>query len=193
MVDVSRMETLVEFYGALADATRLKLIGLLAVKPMCGSELARALEVRPPTVSHHIGRLKRLELVKSIREDTTIYYALDTARLHELNRSVFGETDAQAIRRPKKDERQKVLDAFFVGGRLNDIPVQRKKKLYALEEILKLFSPERIYTEEEVNERIKAVFHDYCTIRREFIINGYMRREKGIYQVNARELWVGQY
>ncbi|MBS4054500.1 MAG: metalloregulator ArsR/SmtB family transcription factor [Thermaerobacter sp.] len=184
MVDVSRMEALVEFYGALADATRLKLIGLLAVKPMCGSELARELEVSAPTVSHHIGRLKRLELVKSVREDTTIYYALDTDRLHALNRSVFGEAENKDTPRPKRDERQKVLDAFFVGGRLKDLPVQRKKKLYALEEILKLFEPERIYTEDEVNEHIKTVFQDYCTIRREFIINGYMRRDKGMYQVN---------
>jgi len=187
MVDASRMEMLVEFYGALADATRLKLIGLLAVKPMCGSELARELEVSAPTVSHHIGRLKRLELVKSVREDTTIYYALDTTRLHELNRSVFGEGEATDTPRPKKDERQKVLDAFFVGGRLKDMPVQRKKKLYALEEILKLFVLERTYTEDEVNEHIKTVCPDYCTVRREFIINGYMRREKGMYQVNPRD------
>ncbi|MBT9133985.1 MAG: hypothetical protein DDT39_01301 [Firmicutes bacterium] len=36
MLDSSRTETLVAFYGTPADATRLKLIGLLALKPMCG-------------------------------------------------------------------------------------------------------------------------------------------------------------
>lgn len=191
MIDPATMDTLVAFYGALADATRLKLIGLLALKPMCGSDLATELAVSAPTVSHHIGKLKQLDLVKSVREDNTVYYSLNTERLQQLSRAVFREEESESAPRPRKDEREKVLSTFFSGGKLKEIPVQRKKKLYVFEEILKAFDPEKTYSEQEVNEVIKEYFHDYCTIRREFIINGYMSRDKGVYRLNPMELWVG--
>lgn len=187
MVDPSTVETLVAFYSALADATRLKLIGLLALKPMCGSDLANELAVSAPTVSHHIGKLKQLNLVKSVREDNTVYYSLNTERLHQLNRAVFREEEHSTSPRPRKDEREKVLCAFFSEGKLKEIPVQRKKKLYVFEEILKAFDPKRTYTEQEVNDIIKGYFHDYCAIRREFIINGYMSRDKGIYRMGTAD------
>jgi len=190
MLDSTRMETLVAFYGTLADATRLKLIGLLAVKPRCGADLARELGVSAPTVSHHIGKLKALELVQSVREDTTVYYSLHTERLHSLNKAIFGEDSEPAI--PKaKDERQKVLATFFSGGLLKEIPVQLKKRRYVYEEMLKAFDAVRAYSEPEVNEVIKAYHPDYCTIRREFIINGYMRRDKGTYHLNPKDTWPG--
>jgi biotin operon repressor len=174
MLDSSRMESLVAFYGTLADATRLKLIGLLALKPMCGADLARELGVSAPTVSHHIGKLKALDLVKSVREDTAVYYSLQTERLHSLSKDIFGGEGT-----------------FFAEGRLKDIPVQLKKRRYVYEEMLKAFDPARTYSEQEINEIIKRYHPDYCTIRREFIIYGYMSRDNGVYQVNPPEKWLG--
>ena len=63
MIDSTQINILVQFYGALADETRLKLIGLLALKPTCGQDLAIQLGVSAPTVSHHISKLKKLDLV----------------------------------------------------------------------------------------------------------------------------------
>ncbi|MBS3950032.1 MAG: metalloregulator ArsR/SmtB family transcription factor [Peptococcaceae bacterium] len=188
MIDPSQINTLVQFYGALADGTRLKLIGLLALKPTCGQDLAMQLGVSAPTVSHHISKLKKLDLVSSVREDNTIFYALNTARLQQLTKGIFAEESPSA---PRRDERQKVISNFFANGRLKDIPVQRKKKLYVLEEILKAFVAERDYSEAEINDIIKGYFDDYCTIRREFIMNRYMSRDKGVYRLNPPELWIG--
>ena len=187
MIDPNKINTLVQFYGALADETRLKLIGLLALKPTCGQDLATQLGVSAPTVSHHISTLKKLDLVTSVREDNTIFYALDTTKLQQLTKGIFAEEES--VPSPRKDEREKVISNFFIKGRLKDIPVQRKKKLYVFEEILKAFEPERDYTEPELNEMIKGYFDDFCTIRREFIVNGYMTRDKGIYRLNPPELW----
>lgn len=187
MIDPSQINTLVQFYGALADETRLKLIGLLALKPSCGQDLATQLGVSAPTVSHHIHKLKKLDLVTSVREDNTIFYALNTSKLQQLTKGIFAEEEpAPALR---KDERQKVISNFFANGRLKDIPVQRKKKLYVFEEILKAFEPERDYTEPEVNQIITGYFEDFCTIRREFVVNGYMTRDKSVYRLNPPDLW----
>ncbi len=192
MLDQALLGTLVDFHKILADETRLKLIGLLALRPWCGQDLAKELGVSAPTISHHIGKLKKLQLVNSLREDNTIYYALDVERLHEFNKALLGQDEpAERLHRSKErlDERQKTIRDFFADGRLKTLPAQRKKKLFVLEEILKAFEEGREYPESEVNEVVLRFFDDFCTIRREFIMNGYMCRDKGVYAVNPREKW----
>ncbi len=52
------METeLVDFYKALADANRLKIVGLLANRAYSVEELAALLKLKPSTVSHHLAKL----------------------------------------------------------------------------------------------------------------------------------------
>ena len=48
---------LLEFFKALADANRLKIIGLLAQDEYTVEEMAEILTLRPSTVSHHLTRL----------------------------------------------------------------------------------------------------------------------------------------
>lgn len=191
-IDEQTLGSLVEFYRALGDETRLKLIGLLSLKPMCGLELAEALHITPPTVSHHIGRLKSLDLVRSVREDNTVYYALNAERLQALSRIKLGGLNVGESGeggRTSRDERQKVLSAFVVDGQVKSMPTQQKKQLYILELIAQDFEPDRDYAEREVNEIIKRRYQDYCLIRRDFIIYGYMTRERAVYRLNAREAW----
>jgi DNA-binding MarR family transcriptional regulator len=60
---------------ALADATRLQIIGLLAKKERSVDELAAALGLTAPTVSHHLARLQKAGLIQS---RTAQYYSLFT-------------------------------------------------------------------------------------------------------------------
>jgi len=85
--------------------------------------------------------------------------------------------------RRKKDQRTKILESFFAGGKLKSIPAQRKKKIFVLEEILKSFEPGKVYSESDVNKIISSFHPDFCTIRREFIINKMMQRRGGKYKV----------
>lgn len=48
---------------ALADASRLKILGLLASRECSVEELATLLDLKAPTVSHHLARLRDAELV----------------------------------------------------------------------------------------------------------------------------------
>jgi len=74
-----------------------------------------------------------------------------------------------------------VISAFFEYGKLKSIPAQRKKERICLEEIAKVFEVGKNYEEAEVNEKIEAFFEDYCTIRRDMISEGIMKREGTTY------------
>lgn len=56
--------SILEFFKALADANRLKIIGLLANQALTVEQLAEMLNLRPSTVSHHLGYLNHVGLVK---------------------------------------------------------------------------------------------------------------------------------
>ncbi len=69
------------FFKGLADESRLRILGLLAGKPRSVEELAAALELRTPTVSHHLQTLRRLGIVEMRPEGPTPRYRLDLRRL----------------------------------------------------------------------------------------------------------------
>ena len=77
--------------------------------------------------------------------------------------------------------RRKVIASFFEYGKLRSIPVQRKKKLICLEVIAENLVPGREYSEKELNAIIIPFHEDYCTIRRDMISEGILRREGNRY------------
>jgi ArsR family transcriptional regulator len=84
---VSDTSSLVRFFKALGDETRLHLIALLArQKPgqaLCVGRLARELETSTSNVSQHLRVLKDLGLVRGERRSYRIHYFLDQERLVE--------------------------------------------------------------------------------------------------------------
>jgi ArsR family transcriptional regulator len=73
---------------ALADDTRLSIIGLLAASDeLCVCEIeAQVKHLSQPTISHHLKQLREAGLVRAERRGTWIYYAIDqgaVARLRE--------------------------------------------------------------------------------------------------------------
>ena len=81
------------------------------------------------------------------------------------------------------DEKYKkeVISHFFKYGRLTQLPTQRKKREIVLMEIAKQFEAGKKYDEKAVNEVIHQFHEDHCTIRREMIACGIMKREKETY------------
>jgi ArsR family transcriptional regulator len=78
----------------LADPTRILILYLLADTPRYVSELADALDVKQPTVSHHLKVLRERGLVTTTREGNAIRYELRDHRVVdalELLRSVMGD------------------------------------------------------------------------------------------------------
>ena len=178
------MKLLVVMGRALADPTRIRILGLLAERSMYGQELARVLDVKPPTVSHHISPLIMAGLVRVRRENNYHYYELDSDGIQHLAEST------QHIARllfasnplpPKSDERARVVATFIKDGRLVSIPAQYKKRRYVMEELARSFEWGRLYDEKEVNAILKTFHDDVASLRREFIDQRIMMRENGRY------------
>ena len=78
-----------------------------------------------------------------------------------------------------------VINNFIKNGRVVSLPAQRKKRRYVLEHILKEFKTDQVYSESNLNQIIQKYYNDFCTIRREFIIEGMMSRANGKYRRNS--------
>ena len=61
----------------LSDPTRLRLVLLLCAGERRVSELVEVLRQPQPTVSHHLGLLRRARLLVTRREGKSIFYSLD--------------------------------------------------------------------------------------------------------------------
>lgn len=176
----TELETLVSFFKALADATRLRIVGLLAVRPRTVEELATLTEVRPPTVSHHLSRLRALGLVRAEKEGTTRHYQLDVSTLEQLARDALSTDALAAIGADTASEDawpRKILRDFVSDGRLQIIPASRKKRAVILEWLAGRFEPARTYSGKEVDAIIEAVHPDFATLRRELIGARWLMRD----------------
>jgi ArsR family transcriptional regulator len=71
------MEALSQAYRALGDATRLRILRLIAQTPLNVSEIVSLVGIAQPTVSHHLGKLKAMKLLVEERQGGFTYYALD--------------------------------------------------------------------------------------------------------------------
>jgi len=68
----------VSLFKALADATRLRCIGLLAnYDELCVCELTQALDLPQPKISHHLAALRKSGLVSDRKQGLWIYYRLN--------------------------------------------------------------------------------------------------------------------
>ena len=175
------MEKLVTTYKALADETRLRILGLVAERPYNGRQLSEALGASQSIVSHHIEKLRRAGLIKEMREGRERVYGLERATLIELAREQLSQS------RTEETDADPVLKNFFDGEKLRSLPVQRKKKMVVLKELLKRFEPGVAYPEKQLNEMLSLAHEDYATLRRELMMAGLMDRERGVYHVAAVE------
>jgi predicted transcriptional regulator len=176
------IEQLIQFLKALADKTRLRILGLIATEERSVEEIASVLALKEPTVSHHLNKLKESRLVTMRPEGTTHFYLLHQEQLSVLLRDL----SPKALREVSEDLDtggfdRKVLQSFFVDGRLKEIPAQRKKREVILRRLVEEFAPEQRYTEKQINETLKRFHEDTATLRREFIGNGLMARADSIY------------
>ena len=81
MKDAIRTTELVSFYKALASRSRLRILSLVAKRPLCVCALARSLGVSQPAVSQHMEVLKGARLVIGERSGVMVHYRLNREQL----------------------------------------------------------------------------------------------------------------
>ncbi len=175
------LEQALPFFKALADETRLRIVGLLATRELSVDELAALLRVRPPTVSHHLQKLRELDLVSMRPDKNTHFYALKTDVLRSLSRDVFNvERYAEDI--DADGWHRKVLRDFLDHDQhLKEIPASHKKRSVILQWLSEKFEPARRYTEREVNAVLQQHHEDAATLRRELVGAHLLQRENSVY------------
>ena len=177
-------EQLLTFFKALADANRLKIVGLLSQHPYSVEQLAALLNLRPPTISHHLKLLSEAGLVSARAESYYNLYQLESGVLNQFAKNLAAQdklpnmaadVDLQAY------DRKVLRDVLLPDGRLKVIPAQRKKREVVLRHILKAFETEVRYSEKQVNDILVRFHEDTATLRRELIMYKLMGRAEGEY------------
>ncbi len=179
---MSENPELVAFFKALADANRLKIVGLLARQPYSVEELAALLDLKPSTVSHHLSRLAEVGLVSARAEGYYNVYMLDQSALEAATRRILS-TEQMATVVENVDlnayDRRVVEDYSRPDGSLETIPAQRKKLEAVLRYVVKAFEPGTRYSERQVNEILSRFHEDTASLRRELVGSKLMAREGG--------------
>jgi 2-polyprenyl-3-methyl-5-hydroxy-6-metoxy-1,4-benzoquinol methylase len=70
------MEALSDSFRALGDPTRLRILRLLSQAPLNVSELVSLVGVSQSAVSHHLSKLRRMELIREERQNGFTFYSL---------------------------------------------------------------------------------------------------------------------
>jgi predicted transcriptional regulator len=182
-MEQAEFQKLLDFFKALANDSRLKIIGILANRACSVSDLADLLDLKEPTVSHHLSMLKELGLVTMQADGNTHIYSLDQDALIQMNKDLFS-SDRMANLVENVDERgweAKVRSNFVVDGKLTEIPAQLKKRMAILRWLVDKFEFGRRYPEKELNELIKQYHPDCASLRRYMVETGLMQRENGVY------------
>lgn len=176
-------EQALKLFKGLADRSRLQILKSLLEEDMYVERLAQRLELTPATVSFHLKKLMDAGAVSSRREQYYTMYSINKEVFQCRILDILGEKSSDAQRQQEREARyrQRVLDSFFEYGRLKSIPAQRKKERICLEEIAKELELARPYPERELNQVLLRFHQDYCTLRRDMISEGILRREEGLY------------
>ena len=105
---MARIHELADMYGALADATRLRILALLADSEVCVCHIHESLRIPQPTVSRHLAYLRRSGLVQARRDGLWVHYRLAepadpsaraalSAALHAVGHAPATRTDQERL------------------------------------------------------------------------------------------------
>ena len=143
-MELTQMEVLLQFFKALADEKRLKIVELLRQRSYRVAELAEALQLTEPTVSHHLSRLREIGLLNLKMDGNSKHYRLNQSMLRRYNPLVLELEEGPTERPPSQNdttwvdalelpaEERKVLRDYTFNGRLKQIPSKQKKLLVVL-------------------------------------------------------------
>lgn len=183
---IDELQALQRFFSALANENRLKIMGILANRECNVEELATLLNLKAPTVSHHLNKLKEFGLIGMRLDGNDHIHRLNRDGLQKMSMEVFRSFTPEKVATLGDDVEydaweRKVLSNFLEGSRIKAIPTGYKKRLIVLKWLVNHFEEGVRYREAEINEIIEGHHPDYCALRREFITNGLMERENGVY------------
>lgn len=102
-------------------------------------------------------------------------------------------TSNSSRRLPKRHQRrsaeqERILGKYFLvgpDGPLKSFPAKEKHRLIIVRELARRFEPERVYSEQEVNDILQAAYDDYAVLRRLLVDYGFLGRK-----ADGSEYWL---
>jgi DNA-binding transcriptional ArsR family regulator len=83
-----------DMLAAMGAEPRLRIVRLLLTAHptgMAAGDIAAELDITPSTLSHHLDRLKREDVVRARREGTFLWYAANTQAIEQLLNFLYAE------------------------------------------------------------------------------------------------------
>lgn len=82
-------------FQQLSDSTRLKILWMLLHAELCVYDIAKALDMSAPAVSHHLRSLRQLGIINYRREGKHVFYSLaqneDARHIRHILKDAFEE------------------------------------------------------------------------------------------------------
>jgi hypothetical protein len=167
-----------ELFRALLDPTRLAVIGAVARAPSTSATLASEHGLSVDEVLRILGPLVAAGLIRP----TDGAYALDADAWRDVARQLPQTPGASPrVAFGMTRDEVAVLERFFQGDRLTELPSQRSKRLVVLERLALEFEPGVRYDEREVTDLLRRFHDDYTTLRRALVDEGLLDRAGGEY------------
>lgn len=165
-----------EFLRIALDPVRLAVLGHAATQPIDTVALAEQLGVPAKKVLGAVAKLREAGLVT---EDLK----LDRAALQDIGAALpdFEQAAPEITAGDWSTEEVVVLDRFFEGSRLKEIPASRSKRIIVLERLAQEFEPGVRYGERQVNLILQMIHPDYAALRRYLVDDGFLTRADGVY------------
>ncbi len=84
MPNKNDLKNLTTFFYAFSDDTRLKIIILLTIKPLCVGDISLILSQNQTTISHQLKILKSIDIVASDRNGKNIIYYIKNPNIESV-------------------------------------------------------------------------------------------------------------
>ena len=76
MLDEETLLYISDFYKALSDSTRIKIINVLEKRELCVCDISSLLNMTKSAVSHQLNNLREMNLIKSRKVGKEVWYTL---------------------------------------------------------------------------------------------------------------------
>jgi DNA-binding transcriptional ArsR family regulator len=85
-IDYRTASRVADLFGALSDATRIRILAALMDGERTVSELAELVGITDSGVSHHLRGLRHMRLVRARKQGRQVHYSLDDEHIADLFR-----------------------------------------------------------------------------------------------------------
>jgi len=155
---------MIEFLKAISDEQRLRILNLLSEKPLCVCEIEKVLKLKQSTLSTHLTKLKRINLLNSVKSGKWVYYSINKEMeygLYSILQSIINNFSKTDIAKRDIDSLKNFSLSCTDSKKIIIICTKNSCRSQIAEAVFKNFTPHKIFSAgispgKIVNKNIKA-------------------------------------